>query len=53
MRAAKSRTAIIIIAVAVVVGLLFSTLVIELGVRRSTEIGSARLGADHDVRGEL
>jgi putative ABC transport system permease protein len=46
MRAAKSRTAIVIIAVAVVVGLLFSTLVIELGVRRSTEIGSARLGAD-------
>src|SRR5712664_1232225 len=46
MRAAKTRTAIVIIAVAVVVGLLFSTLVIELGVRRSTEIGSARLGAD-------
>ncbi len=46
MRAAKSRTAIVIIAVAVVVGLLFSTLVIELGVTRSTEIGSARLGAD-------
>src|SRR2546425_9239591 len=35
-----------IIAVAVVVGLLFSTLVIEIGVRRSTELGSARLGAD-------
>src|SRR5256712_13874866 len=34
------------IAVAVVVGLLFSTLVIEIGVRRSTELGSARLGAD-------
>jgi len=46
MRAAKARTAIVIIAVAVVVGLLFSTFVIELGVRRSTEIGSARLGAD-------
>jgi putative ABC transport system permease protein len=46
MRAAKTRTAIVIIAVAVVVALLFSTLVIELGVRRSTEIGSARLGAD-------
>ena len=29
-----------------VVGLLFSTLVIEIGVRRSTELGSARLGAD-------
>src|SRR5436309_5109290 len=46
MRAAKARTAISIIAVAVVVGLLFSTLVIEIGVRRSTELGSARLGAD-------
>jgi putative ABC transport system permease protein len=46
MRAAKARTAIVIIAVAVVVGLLFSTFVIELGVRRSTEVGSARLGAD-------
>src|SRR5439155_18385930 len=46
LRAAKVRTAIVIIAVAVVVGLLFSTFVIELGVRRSTEIGSARLGAD-------
>ena len=43
---ARGRTAIIVIAVAVVVGLLFSTLVIEVGVRRSTEIGSARLGAD-------
>jgi len=30
----------------VVVGLLFSTLIIEIGVRRSTELGSARLGAD-------
>ena len=29
-----------------VVGLLFSTLIIEIGVRRSTELGSARLGAD-------
>ena len=46
MSAARVRTAIIIIAVAVVVGLLFSTLVIEIGVRRSTELGSARLGAD-------
>jgi putative ABC transport system permease protein len=35
-----------VVAVAVVVGLLFSTFVIELGVGRSTEIGSARLGAD-------
>ena len=43
---ARVRTAIIVVAVAVVVGLLFSTLVIEIGVRRSTEIGSARLGAD-------
>ena len=46
MSAARVRTVIIIIAVAVVVGLLFSTLVIEIGVRRSTELGSARLGAD-------
>ncbi len=46
LSAARVRTAIIIIAVAVVVGLLFSTLVIEIGVRRSTELGSARLGAD-------
>ena len=34
------------VAVAVVVGLLFSTIVLEIGVARSTEIGSARLGAD-------
>ncbi len=46
LRVARVRTIIIIVAVAVVVGLLFSTFVIELGVRRSTEIGSARLGAD-------
>src|SRR5256712_202254 len=46
LSATRVRTAIIIIAVAVVVGLLFSTLVIEIGVRRSTELGSARLGAD-------
>ena len=46
LSATRARTAIIIIAVAVVVGLLFSTLVIEIGVRRSTELGSARLGAD-------
>ena len=43
---ARVRTVITIISVAVVVGLLFSTLVIEIGVRRSTELGSARLGAD-------
>ena len=43
---ARMRTIIMVVAVAVVVGLLFSTLVIEIGVRRSTEIGSARLGAD-------
>jgi len=46
LSATRGRTAIIIIAVAVVLGLLFSTLVIEIGVRRSTELGSARLGAD-------
>src|SRR5215467_5437721 len=46
MRATRVRTGIITVAVAVVVALLFSTLVIELGVTRSTEIGSQRLGAD-------
>ena len=42
----RVRTVIIVVAVAVVVALLFSTLVIEVGMRRSTDIGSARLGAD-------
>ncbi len=46
LRVARVRTAIIVVAIAVVVGLLFSTLVLEIGVNRSTQIGSARLGAD-------
>ena len=46
LKVARSRSLIIAIAVAVVVGLLFSTFMIELGVGRSTEVGSARLGAD-------
>ena len=46
LRVSRFRTVIVIIAVAVVVALLFSTIVLELGVTRSTEIGSARLGAD-------
>ena len=36
----------VMIAVAVVVSLLFSTSVLELGVKRSADVGSARLGAD-------
>ncbi len=46
LRVARFRSLTIAIAVAVVVGLLFSTFMIELGVGRSTEVGSARLGAD-------
>jgi putative ABC transport system permease protein len=46
LRVARFRSLIIAIAVAVVVGLLFSTFMIELGVGRSTEVGSARFGAD-------
>jgi putative ABC transport system permease protein len=46
LRNARFRTTIVVIAVAVVVGLLFSTFVLEIGVARSTEIGSTRLGAD-------
>jgi putative ABC transport system permease protein len=46
LKVARFRSFVIAIAVAVVVGLLFSTFMIELGVGRSTEVGSARLGAD-------
>lgn len=46
MRSARFRTVTVMIAVAVVVSLLFSTSVLELGVKRSAEVGSARLGAD-------
>lgn len=46
MRSARFRTITVMIAVAVVVSLLFSTSVLELGVKRSAEVGSARLGAD-------
>ncbi|HLQ07020.1 MAG TPA: hypothetical protein VK126_04635, partial [Nitrososphaerales archaeon] len=46
LKVARFRSLVIAIAVAVVVGLLFSTFMIELGVGRSTEVGSARLGAD-------
>ena len=46
LKASPVRTVTVMVAVAVVVSLLFSTTVLDIGVSRSASVGAARFGAD-------